>query len=656
MSNFGFDDWIDAQLRNVPVPPDLLPRIADDISKANAGNTEPGDTVTGISQTVVPPPVGAATPVDTTVRLYPHFPTSADSRLDTVLRNVPVPSYLEARLRRIARQRRTPPTWLRVGLAASVFVALGLGAAGYVGLISGGFGRGDGTLAKTNQDVSVADHANESVNRAHGQRNFAVGPLRAATLAKTDPAATPSVEEKAEAARQSRELVSRMTSIGTSVRDAIGAQIRSRAALGAGGRFERLPNLDALELPVSHGISPPLVSGYDLLFQLKHGEHPVVSPASEKTLQSSAVPLSFATASYDLALRGTAAGQLPPADEIRVEDFLAGQHYVLEPAPFGELALHVAASPSPLGARGQVLLQLAVQSGPNRSSAHPPARLLIAVDTSSAMSNAARWETVLRALAHLAQDMSSGDRVTLVGFAEQPRLLAEHATSGELSEIIAGESLPSPTGSADLPAAIRTASDLVRGSGGQEARRVVFITAGREDFDDRALASSSAALAKLSGARIPWQIIRLTSDDADTRLAALATQGHGEISTAHSAVTIHEALAKKLIGRGSPVASRVSLRVTFNPKAVSGYRLLGHESRTLTGSFNPPLEVDFESDEIATGMFELWLKPESEDQIAAAELSWEHPGNGQPMRLVRPVRRTRFRLRSPNRPRGFNRE
>jgi Ca-activated chloride channel homolog len=392
-------------------------------------------------------------------------------------------------------------------------------------------------------------------------------------------------------------------------------------------------------MPVSHGINPPLVRGYDLLFQLKHGEHPIVSPAADKSLQSIVMPLSFGTASYDLALRGALAGQLPAADEIRVEDFLAAQRYALDPAPFNALALHVAATPAPLGARGEYFAQVAVQTGPNRFSEHPPARLLVALDTSSAMAQGARWEAVRRALAKLARDMAPEDRLSLIGFAESPRLLAERASAAELTALLSDDTLGAPGGSADLPAAMRLASDLIRALPSGESRQVVFITAGREDFDDAAWSSCSAALAKLSGARIPWQIIRLTPGASDSQLSALAAQGHGEIATADSAVAIHRALAKQLIGRSSPVANRVALKISFNPQAVTGYRLLGNESRTLTGISSPPLEVDLEADELATGMLQLWLKPGQDDQLALVELSWSDPSTDQPLRQAKVLRR-----------------
>ena len=110
MPNFVPDDWIDAQLRDVVVPEELLARLAGTPGEATASDH---------------------------LAMLASGATSGDPRLDVLLRDVPVPARLEGRLLRIARHGRPAPIWLRFGLAASVFIALGLGAAGYVGLITG---------------------------------------------------------------------------------------------------------------------------------------------------------------------------------------------------------------------------------------------------------------------------------------------------------------------------------------------------------------------------------------------------------------------------------------------------------------------------------------------------------------------------------------
>lgn len=608
MPNFGFDDWIDAQLRSVPVPPDLLSRLAENGAAGGA----------------------------------------ADARVDVILRNVSVPVHLESRLRRIARHRRPSPLWLRTGLAASIFLMLALGAAGYVGLVTGTLGPGVSILAKkTTPEASETKISDVAAAPTEAQRTPQTQPVDANALA-AEPANANQRDNQARTAiagQRPDAQVSRVSlpfvesvALGASFKQAIEAHRRSQAALGAGGDFARLPALDALEAPLPRGMTPPPVPGYDLLFQLKHGEHPFVSPADHKALVTTKVPLTLRTASYDLAVRALETGQMPSAEEIRVEDFLAAQHYALPPVPADDLTLHAAASPSPLGGAGLYLLQLTVQAGAKQDNWHPPTRLIVVVDTSAPMRSGARWEAIQRGLAKLAGHMTPSDRLTLIGFAEQSHVLAENATKDDLRTLLASGTLPAPAGSADLAGAIRSACEAVRTVASSEARRVVFITSGREDFDNVGLTRSGQALEQLAAAKIPWQIVRMAAGEADPQWAELAEQAHGEISAAASAADIHSALARKLTGRFSTVAGSATLKLRFNPGVVSRYRLLGHESATLTGP-EERLEIDLGADEMATGMFELWIKPKG-DQLAVAELSWRDPASGEPRGKVQPIWRS----------------
>ncbi len=629
MPNFGFDDWIDAQLRSVPVPSDLLSRLAENCA---------------------PPQAEAA------------------ERIDTLLRTVSVPDNLEFRLRRIARHPRPAPLWLRFGLAASIFLVLGGGVAGYMGLVTGALGQREPMLAQkalplirgSSADVPPARDASPHGPAAHGPASDAiVGVSKSSESQRVSPAIAADAQALAADAPADNQVavsprvtvtpldgpspsslpfVEGVASLGSFLKQAMETQRRSQAALGARGEFARLPTLEALEIAPPRGMAPPLVPGYDLLFQLKHGEHPFVSPAAHPDLLSSRVPLTFRTVGYDMAVRAAAAGHLPSADEIRVEDFLAAQNYALPRTASDDVALHAAASPSPFGQGGLYLLQLAVQAGAKGSNPHPPTQLIVVADTSSAMRNGARWETFQRGLMKSVQHLTPSDRITLIGFNEQSRVLAENATGNQLRTLLVSGSLSEPAGSADLAGAIRWACEAVRAVDSQDARRVVFITSGREDFDETAVAASGRALAQLADAKVPWAIVRVSAGGSDAPWAELAEQGRGEVSAATTSAEIQEALARKLTGRSSIVASGATLKLTLNPQAVESYRLLGHESTTLTGPGGDSLVVDLSANETATGMFELWLKPKG-DRLAVAELSWRDPASGQPRRKIRPISR-----------------
>lgn len=586
MPDFGFDEWLDAQLRNVPVPRDLHARL---------------------SATRRP----------------------SDEELDAALCDVPVPPHLERHLRRIAQHNRRISVWRSLAVAASVLIALGTGT-------YWGFSRDTPAANKAVVAKRTTPAGRSPKTAAPPSRPQHEGPQR-----RQEPITVPLAPAGQWAEDQPSKLpftLQDVATVSTTIKQAVETRLRAQAALGASGKIEQLSDLDVFEPPPARGLSPPRLRGYDLLFQLKQGEHPFVSPAMHKDLRVSRVPFTFRTSSYDQALDNIEKGRLPPREEIRVEDFLAAQRYALSVPPAAGLALHVAACPCPLGEAGLHFLQLTVQGGAVPQVPHRPSRLIVVVDTSTAMRFDARSRTLERALEKLSEHLDPDDRLTLIGFAEQPRVLAENATRDELAELLAAGTLRQTAGSADFTSAIQSACEAVHAVTTSDARQVVFVTAGRAELDDAQLGLASSSLLRLVAADIPWQIVRLNHADDRPHWSDLARRAHGRSSAVTSAEELFAVLLETLSGRPQTVAHGVSMRIAFNPKVVTSYRLLGHESATLTGEASDPLEVDLHAGQTATNMYQLWVRP-GDDELAVVELLWHDPRNGQPRRRVQPILR-----------------
>jgi Ca-activated chloride channel homolog len=607
-----FDDWLDHQLRNVSVPPDLEWRLTQ-IGSADQAQAD-------------------------------------DGRLDAVLKNVPVPNHLAGQLQHVARRRPPTNVWPHVALAAIAVIILVL-ALGTYGT------RAVGPTVATPEPRPAENATAAAIVPSPLGISGASEPhdVPAATRIVVDqprsqveehPSPEPLVKVSAPQVAEQPAAKPALTwaQLNDAARVLVKALDDNRArltSLGASGALERLPALESFEASASRGVMPPRVRGYDLLFQLKHGEHPFSSP-SIADLASSRMPFSFRTASFDRSLGTARGGQWPAAEEIRVEDFLAAQEYQLPPVANRGLALHSAASPSPLGEPGLHLLQLVVQSGPKKTAARRPHHLIVVVDMSSRMAAGGRWEMALRSLGKIASSLGDASRITLIGAAEQPRLLAANATADGLRALIASDRAPRPGGRADFASSASAASEAIkRGDEGRSAR--VILLAAERGTDDRAeMSGATEAWSRWTAAGIPWQVISLRSGvDAadDSPWTEAARQAGGESHAVSTSADVVAQVLGALHGGSAVVASGASLKVTFNPQVVTGYRLLGHAASTLTGQSTDPLEVDLPANQTATAMYELWIKPGGPDHIAAIELSWQEPASGQPRRLARAIRR-----------------
>jgi hypothetical protein len=189
-----------------------------------------------------------------------------------------------------------------------------------------------------------------------------------------------------------------------------------------------------------------------------------------------------------------------------------------------------------------------------------------------------------------------------------------------------------------LPKAIETACDAARVAYSMDARQLVVITAQRDDFDAAALPESVERLSRLSELRIPWRIIRVSVNEARTQWDELAVSGEGKVLDAHNAVEIHDALLEGLLGKDPTVAREASLSLTFNARAVTGYRLLGHETTTLGGRSADPVTVDLSSGQNAVGLYEITVRPGNTEPVAYVDLKWTDPFNAQAGRMARPVK------------------
>jgi Ca-activated chloride channel family protein len=612
MPDFGFDDWIDAQLRNVPLPPNLLARLAE---------SGPG-------------------------------PSKLDAEIDAALCDVPVPPHLESRLRRITR-RNGPPFWRKFGLAASVLVMIGLGATAYVSFLAGTVGPGPRQTARRDADANPTSAQTTTTDAA--SRRPTPADLAAQRAAARRRSATPVVpvadgpvsgdpasgDESGEAALPG---LSDVAAIGSAVREAIDAKLREQAALGANGTLDRLPDLETFEPALAWGVAPPRVRGYDLLFELKHGEHPFVVPSADASLATNDLPFAFRTASFDRALDQVRSGNLPAANEIRIEDFLAAQDYTLPPAPRAGLALHTAGSVSPLESKDPAhkdlrLLHFAVQSAAPDPRHHHPNRLIVALDSSAQMRGQARLDATRRALTKLIAHLGENDRVTLIRFAEQPAVLAEEASREQLATLMADGGLPAPGGAANLSAAIAEVCRRAREANDGAARQVVVITADRGNFDPQALPQASEALRQVADMNLSWRIIRLAAEGNDAHWSDLAEQARGKIQAASSGDQIFAGLHEALVGQPVVAAKSVAVKLKFNPQVVAAYRLLGHEATTLTAGENTPIVIDLEDYQVATTLYELSLKPGVTEPVATVDLTWRHPPTDQSLRIARPILR-----------------
>jgi Ca-activated chloride channel family protein len=408
---------------------------------------------------------------------------------------------------------------------------------------------------------------------------------------------------------------------------------------------DRLPLLESLPPLRATGLMPPLVRGFDRGFLLSRGAHPIVAPESHAELRSTFIPLTTSTESFRLAWQRLREGRMPDAHELHVADFIAAMDYPLPATPPGEIGLRTAAGPSPFGANGARMLQICVQAGPLKETERRPVHLTVALDVSASMNLGGKLEIAKRSLRQMLKQLGERDCVSLLLFNDHEQAEVVAVTRDRLPEVLRLVDALTGSGGTNIAAGIQRGASLAMSEGVQAGaeRKLVLVTDGRAPLAEATHVALTELMTALKQEGLSWTVLDLSTDSQpDLDLARLAKATQGKLSHAASGGDAQWLLTDLLVGHPTIVAPDATLRVTFDPQAVAGYRLIGHEPSQLAGLVPASVSLDLRAGQVATGLLEVWLKPNAHENVAVAELTWRDPKTGTQHRQEQAISRLQF--------------
>jgi len=606
-----FDAWLNAELRDVPPPEGLVERLQ-------------------------------------------QIATISDEELDAALRNVPIPLGLTARLQRSRPSRFPLEKMGRLALAVSLLIAVGLA---YLGLVLSFL------VNSYVQPKSIARHGTgldpDAISlELWDEREPAVEwegvemPLPAdspwAALdrpgGKVPQFALPESDELSPSGR-SRQFGFAIPK-DLDLLDSVNRWPEVRVGPNP---FDEIEDLDKVPGLKPRGMDIPRGFGYDVAFLSKTGFHPFVSPATGPQLRTVLTPLGSDTASFELAQRYLRDGELPPRSELRTEEFLAAIDYQFPRPRDRALGLILSGGQSPFRGPNVQLLQLGVQARDLPAARRAATRLTLAVDVSGSMRWGDRLGTIRRAVEQLLDRALAEDRISLVAFQNESYTLVEGASPEQRDDLLAALDSLQPEGPTNVAAGLRSAFSVAQRETPSEgtANRVVLLTDGLTEMDQATAAQIDLRLADAAARGVQLHVVDLSQRDAeeeepDPLLKRLAQKGNGRVFRAAGVDQVRWALEEILTGQSQRVAADAQLKVTFNPKAVAFYRLLGHEPRTVIALKAAQPQADFCAGQSSTVLYEVVLLPKGSDEVALAELTWRDPRDGQVHRASQTFRRGQF--------------
>jgi Ca-activated chloride channel homolog len=642
------DNWIDEQLRDVSLPAELLPRLRE---IASLGDRELDHA---LSDVAMPPAL-----LD---RLH-AIGSLTDIDIDDDARHVALPAGGAPRLRRSLHLQAWQARLARLAIAASL--AFLIAGAGW--LFTRDFRAAEELplpraivppLASSHQDRSKPRPAEVQPSQKplsspiENDPQWAKRPDLPPNWPHDGPTVFQSPQTQVAVSPSSRSADDEPSPPTPAEPD---AALNPADVLGNSSLVTQ-PDLRVARGTARHGVAGPRVKGYDLLFEFRYGEHPVVHPGAAAALLESRVPIWIDTSSYELAQRAIAALQPLPPGQIRAEDLLAAMDYGF-PMPSGSaIGIRTAAGPSPLGLPGMSLMQIGVQAGRFDRGRDFGTHLTLAVDISSTTAVNGRWESMRRALRGIVGHLEPRDRISIVLFSQRPVVLVRAADRNQAQIAIEKLDAIEPRGLANLGAALEMAAAIARGESARAeskpgaadekqsaASRLLLLTDGVGWVDPSAMPRLKDLLKQTIAAGVSWQLVDVRPDEvSDSRLEELALVGGQKVRHAETGRAIARELREALIGRRDVVAAGVKIKVVFNPEAIESYRLVGYDPTTAGGLISGPLEGDLRAEEATTALYEVELKPDGPETVATVEVTWHESGTEEVHHLKQPIGRLQF--------------
>lgn len=369
---------------------------------------------------------------------------------------------------------------------------------------------------------------------------------------------------------------------------------------------------------------------------------PVVENPFTQTSQDhlSTFAMDVDTASYSMARNYLRNGALPPAESVRIEEFVNAFDYHYASPSQDAFGIAVEAAPSPF-ADTTKLVRIGIQGRRVDAGQRQDVALTFVVDASGSMSAENRLPLVKESLKLLVSQLRPTDQVAIVVFGTTSYVKLEPTTGDQQSVILKAIDSLENDGSTNMDDGMWMGYALAGKQFKQGAsNRVIVLSDGQAN----------------TGATNPDEILQRVSDFKaqgiylntvgfgmggynDTMLERLADAGNGNYSYIDTIAEARTLFVQKLTGTFEVVAKDAKIQVDFNPAVVGSYRLLGYENRAVA-------DADFRNDTVdagevgaghqVTALYEVVLTGQGSGNALTVQVRYADPKTGAVHELQQP--------------------
>ena len=352
--------------------------------------------------------------------------------------------------------------------------------------------------------------------------------------------------------------------------------------------------------------SVPRVAGFDMAFEMSHGESPFVDPRAAAALQVDRPPLTMRTDAFEslisLAVRKPRSASVA---NLRTEEIVAAL-----PAPARSAAagprVEMHAVRSLRGRPESCLVEVCVTAPPLIRDGDAPLDAVLVLDRDTG-SDPLLWPRVCRAVDAVADQMRGVDRISVVVGGKQPRVAGPRPDAAGLHRLAAALAAEPGADATDFDATMRAAAR----EAGHAPARPLIVVANAESVERArgegltvvsAWRETLAAAGPDAGRRAAVRFVIV--DPAESTAREPLEPGFGR--TPADSVAIRRAVLEQVFAAPTLTARQCRLEVAFDPRAVAAYRLVGHRQSALESlAGGAPPAADLHAGEVARVVYEL---------------------------------------------------
>ncbi len=388
------------------------------------------------------------------------------------------------------------------------------------------------------------------------------------------------------------------------------------------------------------GMQPPNgQSANDMFFQ-NYGVNPSIDTEDDNL---STFALDVDTGSYTVARRYVKDGNLPPKDAIRVEEFVNyfDQGYP-NPSAHSAFGINIDGAATPFGQTERYqMMRVGIQGYAVPADQRKDVSLTFVIDVSGSMNMENRLGLVKRSLEMLVEQLRDRDRVSIVVYGSNARVVLEATPGDQQGTILDAIHSLHPEGATNAEAGLRLGYEMASEAFNAESNNRVI------------LCSDGVANVGNTGAGSIWESVEAAAKERHITLATfgfgmgnyndvlmeqLADHGDGFYAYVDNIEEARRLFIDKLTGTLQVIATDAKVQVEFNPGVVARYRLVGYENRALADDQFRDNSVDageIGAGHSATALYEIKLQPESSGRIATVYMRWKDPDTHEVVEISR---------------------